>query len=153
MMGRSQDFFFDDFFPDFFVDLRLEDLRDVELLPVDFPDDFELRLVELLAAFLVVLLADLVVFLLALLVVFFAAFFPDFFADFLLGTFLPSARASDRPIAIACLRLLTFLPEPPLFSVPAFRFFITRSTSADAAFEYFRAIRFSLVIPSPNSSG
>jgi hypothetical protein len=38
---------------------------------------------------------------------------------------------------------LTFLPEPPLFSVPALRFFITRSTSVDAFFEYLRAIAFS----------
>jgi hypothetical protein len=62
---------------------------------------------------------------------FFAAFF---------GTFAPSALASDRPIAIACLRLVTFLPDRPLFSVPALRFFITRSTSAEAFFEYLRAM-------------
>src|ERR1700686_3484583 len=60
------------------------------------------------------------------------------------GTFLPFARASDRPIAIACLRLLTFLPERPLFNVPALRFFITRSTSAEAFLEYFRAM---MVLP------
>jgi hypothetical protein len=76
-------------------------------------------------------------------VVFFAVFrvFEAFF-----GTFLPSALASDNPIAIACLRLVTFLPERPLFSVPALRFFITRSTSADAFFEYLRAIIFSGVV-------
>ena len=34
----------------------------------------------------------------------------------LLGTFAPDRRASDRPIAIACLRLVTFLPERPLFN-------------------------------------
>src|ERR1700712_1766486 len=56
------------------------------------------------------------------------------------GTFLPSARASDSPIAIACLRLVTFFFERPLFNVPALRFFITLSTSADAFFEYFRAM-------------
>ena len=60
--------------------------------------------------------------------------------DAFFGTFLPLALASDRPIAIACLRLLTFLPERPLFNVPALRFFIARSTSADAFFEYLRAI-------------
>jgi hypothetical protein len=32
------------------------------------------------------------------------------------------------------------LPERPLFSVPALRFFMARSTLADAFFEYFRAI-------------
>src|ERR1700682_1871675 len=58
------------------------------------------------------------------------------------GTFSPFARASDRPIAIACLRLLTFLLDRPLFNVPALRFFITRSTSADAVLEYFRAMLF-----------
>ena len=65
--------------------------------------------------------------------VFFAAFF---------GTFLPFALASERPIAMACLRLLTFLPDRPLLSVPALRFFITRSTSADAFLEYLRAMEF-----------
>jgi hypothetical protein len=74
---------------------------------------------------------------------FFAAFFGAlrFFADFF-GTFLPLALASDSPIAIACLRLLTFLPERPLFSVPDLRFFIARLTSVDAFFEYLRAIAF-----------
>jgi hypothetical protein len=38
------------------------------------------------------------------------------------------------------LRLLTFLPERPLFNVPALRFFIVRLTSVDAFFEYLRAI-------------
>jgi hypothetical protein len=68
---------------------------------------------------------------------FLAAF--RFFAAFF-GTFLPSRLASERPIAIACLRLLTFRPERPLFSVPALRFFIARSTLADAFLEYFRAM-------------
>jgi hypothetical protein len=68
---------------------------------------------------------------------FFAVFF--FFAGFF-GTFLPSALASERPIAIACLRLLTLRPERPLFSVPALRFFIARATLADAFLEYFRAM-------------
>ena len=43
-------------------------------------------------------------------------------------------------MAIACFRLLTFLPLRPLLSVPFFRFRITRSTSFDAPFEYLRAI-------------
>jgi hypothetical protein len=67
-----------------------------------------------------------------------ARFFEAFF-----GTLLPTALASERPIAIACLRLVTFLPDRPLFKVPALRFFITRSTSAEAFFEYFRAMMFS----------
>jgi hypothetical protein len=43
-------------------------------------------------------------------------------------------------MAIACLRLLTFRPERPLFRVPDLRFFIARPTLADAFFEYFRAM-------------
>ena len=45
------------------------------------------------------------------------------------GTFFPSLRASDNPIAIACFRLVTFLPLRPLFSLPCFIAFISRSTS------------------------
>lgn len=39
---------------------------------------------------------------------------------FLLGTFAPSSRASERPIAMACFGLVTFLPLRPLFNVPSF---------------------------------
>jgi hypothetical protein len=53
------------------------------------------------------------------------------------GTFLPLDRASDRPIAIACLRLFTFRPLPDL-SVPFFRRRIALSTSLLALSEYFR---------------
>jgi hypothetical protein len=56
------------------------------------------------------------------------------------GTLAPAALASERPIAIACLRLVTFGPERPLFKVPALRSFIARSTLADAFLEYFRAM-------------
>jgi hypothetical protein len=68
-------------------------------------------------------------------------FFEAFFEAFL-GTLAPSALASDRPIAIACLRLLTLRPERPLFKVPALRFFIARPTLADAFLEYFFAMIF-----------
>jgi hypothetical protein len=37
-----------------------------------------------------------------------------------LGTFAPDRRASERPIAMACLRLVTFLPERPERSCPRF---------------------------------
>jgi len=37
------------------------------------------------------------------------------------GTLPPALRASERPIAMACLRLVTFLPEPPLRNVPCLR--------------------------------
>jgi hypothetical protein len=43
-------------------------------------------------------------------------------------------------MAIACLRLLTFLPLRPLLSVPLLRFFIARSTYLEAPFEYLFAI-------------
>src|SRR6185503_3521649 len=43
------------------------------------------------------------------------------FLPFLLGTLAPARRACDRPMAIACLRLLTFFPERPLRSLPRFR--------------------------------
>ena len=79
---------------------------------------------------------------------FFDAFlFEAFFFAAFFGTFLPSALASESPIAIACFRLVTFLPERPLFNVPALRFFITRSTSADAFLEYFRAFRAMMILP------
>src|ERR1051325_108263 len=59
---------------------------------------------------------------------------------FFFVTFLPSRRASDSPIAIACLRLFTFFPLRPLFSVPRLRFRIAPSTFFDSPFEYLRAI-------------
>jgi len=37
-----------------------------------------------------------------------------FFETFFFGTLAPARRASDNPIAIACLRLVTFLPDRPL---------------------------------------
>jgi hypothetical protein len=69
-------------------------------------------------------------------------FFDVFFFEAFFGTFLPLARASESPIAIACLRLLTLRPERPLFNVPVLRFFIARLTSLEAFLEYFRAIGF-----------
>jgi hypothetical protein len=48
------------------------------------------------------------------------------------GTFAPLFRASERPIAIACSRLVT-LPPLPLRSVPFLRRRIARSTLFDAA--------------------
>ena len=62
------------------------------------------------------------------------------FFEAFLGTFAPRALASERPMAIACLRLLTLRPDRPLFRVPALRSFIARLTLADAFFEYFSAM-------------
>jgi hypothetical protein len=53
---------------------------------------------------------------------------------FFRGTFPPARRASDRPMAIACLRLFTFLPERPLFSVPRLRSCIALRTFCCAFF-------------------
>ena len=61
----------------------------------------------------------------------------------------PLLRASESPIAIACLRLLTFLPERPLRSVPAFYFFIARLTFLAAPFEYFRFFAFFAISLAP----
>src|SRR6185437_441183 len=41
-------------------------------------------------------------------------------------------------MAMACLRLVTFLPLRPLFSLPCFIAFISRSTLLPAAFPYLR---------------
>src|SRR5688572_969705 len=57
------------------------------------------------------------------------------------GTFAPARRASDRPMAIACLRLVTFLPERPLLRVPRLRSRITWRTLRWAFLPYFLAIR------------
>src|SRR5262249_59670424 len=64
----------------------------------------------------------------------------DLRLDFRFGTFLPLRRASDRPMAIACLRLFTFFLLRPLLSVPFLRLRIARSTYFDALLEYFRAM-------------
>jgi hypothetical protein len=50
------------------------------------------------------------------------------------GTLAPLRRASDRPIAMACFRLVTFLPERPERSVPRFLSLIARWTLRLAAF-------------------
>jgi hypothetical protein len=60
--------------------------------------------------------------------------------DFFAGTFPPARRASDSPIAIACFRLLTLLPERPDLSVPLFRSCIAFSTFEEAFLPYFRAM-------------
>lgn len=52
------------------------------------------------------------------------------------GTLAPFFRDSFNAIAMACLRLFTFLPEP-LFSVPFFRRRIADSTFFEAARPYF----------------
>ena len=63
---------------------------------------------------------------------------PDLRPVRLRGTFAPFFRASDNPIAMACLRLVTFLPLRPDLSVPFFRRRIALLTRLDAALPYFR---------------
>lgn len=53
------------------------------------------------------------------------------------GTFPPSRRASDRPMAIACLRLVTFFPDPPERRVPSLRSCMAFLTFSDALAPYF----------------
>jgi hypothetical protein len=65
-----------------------------------------------------------------------ADFFDD--ADLVLdfgagGTFPPARRASDKPMAMACLRLVTFFPEPD-FNVPRFSLCSSVSTFSCALF-------------------
>ena len=43
-----------------------------------------------------------------------------FLEDFFFGTLAPFLRASESPMATACFRLVTFLPDLPLFNVPFF---------------------------------
>jgi hypothetical protein len=59
----------------------------------------------------------------------------------------PFFRASESPIAIACFLLLTFRPDLPLLSVPAFRFFMARPTFFVAPLEYFRFFAFLAIAP------
>src|SRR3979409_1331362 len=65
-----------------------------------------------------------------------AFFFADFFFEDFFGTFPPSLRASDNPIAIACFLLVTFLPDLPLFRVPSLRSCIAFLTFFCAFFPY-----------------
>ena len=76
---------------------------------------------------------------------------------FFRGTLAPARLASDSPMAIACLRLVTFFPERPLFKVPRLRSCIALLTFCAAFFPYlamvipplisdFRAVGFILAI-------
>src|ERR1700740_3304167 len=60
--------------------------------------------------------------------------------DLCLGTLAPFLRASESPMAIACLRLLTLPPLPPRpdFRVPRFFLRIALATRLPAAFPYLR---------------
>jgi hypothetical protein len=128
------DFFAADFRVNLRADFFAADFR-VDLRADFFAADFrvDLRADFFAADFRVDLRAD-----------FFAAdFFVDLFeADFFAGTFPPARRASDSPMAIACLRLVTFLPDLPLRNVPDLRSCIAFLTF-DCAF----APYFAIVVP------
>jgi hypothetical protein len=64
--------------------------------------------------------------------------------DFFEGTFCPFLRASESPMAIACLRLFTFPPFPPLpeRSVPLFLRRIALATVLLAPLLYRRLLDF-----------
>jgi hypothetical protein len=59
---------------------------------------------------------------------------------FLRGTLAPARRASERPIAIACLRLFTFRLERPERSVPCFSSCIAFRTLLEAFLLYLLAM-------------
>lgn len=60
-----------------------------------------------------------------------------FFAPFLRGTLAPASLASDKPMAIAWLRLFTFFPLRPEVNLPRFISCMARSTFCCDFFEYF----------------
>ena len=72
--------------------------------------------------------------------------------DFLGGTLAPAFLASERPIAIACLRLVTFRPERPERRVPRLRSRIARSILRLAFFPYLRVLLLAIAVP-PERSG
>jgi hypothetical protein len=133
----AADFFVDRFVADFFVDFLAADcfvaVRDGDFLDDAFFDDAFLDDAFLDDAFLDDFVARFFV------ADFAALFLPgDFDVVFELGgTLSPSRRASDSAIAMACLRLVTFLCDPPLRSFPALRSSITFLTFACVFFPYF----------------
>ncbi|MGN6491561.1 MAG: hypothetical protein ACTHLE_06150 [Agriterribacter sp.] len=111
--------------------LREADLRAPDFFAADFLDAVFFA-GDFFAAFFAVFLVA--VFFLAVFLVAVPALF------FLAGTLAPSLRASESPIAIACLRLVTFLPLLPLFNCPLFFSCIALSTLSCAFFEYFAIV-------------
>src|SRR5204863_9981685 len=60
---------------------------------------------------------------------------------FFFGTFAPSFLASESTMAMACLRLVTFLPLRPLFNFPRFFSCMALSTFFCSFLEYFAIIK------------
>jgi hypothetical protein len=120
---RFVDFFALDFLEDFvgfdrFVDFFAVDFRDDDFFAPDFLAPF--RALDFLVDF------------------FAEDFFVDLFVpDVRFGALSPSRRASDSAMAIACLRLVTFLCEPPLRSLPSFFSCMTLRTLSCVFLPYF----------------
>src|SRR5690606_1113247 len=58
------------------------------------------------------------------------------------GTLAPFLRASDRPMAMACFRLFTFAPLPPLRRVPRFMRCMALCTVSCDFLPYLRLVLF-----------
>jgi hypothetical protein len=56
------------------------------------------------------------------------------------GTLAPLSLASDKPIATACLREVTFFPLRPIFNLPCFISCIASFTFSPAFLEYFAIV-------------
>jgi hypothetical protein len=78
--------------------------------------------------------------------------FRDDERDFFGGTFFPARRASERPMAMACLRLWTFLPVLPDRSVPCLRSCIALPTFRDAPVPYFRPLLLRVAMKTSNGT-
>ena len=63
-------------------------------------------------------------------------------ALFFRGTFAPDSLASDKPMAMACFGLVTFLPLRPDLSLPVFISCIARSTLSCDFLEYFAIVEY-----------
>jgi hypothetical protein len=122
-------FFFDDFDEDLRVDFVDEDFFEDDFLPAVFFDEEVFFEDEDFFAEVDDFFED-----------------EDFFAedffedDFFAGTLPPSRLASERPMAMACLRLVTFFPEP-LLSLPRFSSCMFSSTLSEAFLPYLLAIQ------------
>src|SRR5262249_13113791 len=68
--------------------------------------------------------------------------------DFLAGTLPPFLRALDSPMAMACLRLRTGLPDLPLLSFPCF---ISRIASCTSSFAFCPYLLATVVLLSPGA--
>src|SRR5262249_28089930 len=69
-----------------------------------------------------------------------------FFDPLFFGTLPPARRASDKPIAMACLRLVTFFPDFSLRRFPSLRSFLALWTFFSAFAPYLAIRRLLLIV-------